>query len=518
MEKLGLILLFFSVAHGLNTCVQKTYPGADPRIVCVCNSTYCDEFPPLGTLSAGQAAIYQSSLSGKRFLRNNVQFTSSKVESKNKVISLTFDDSNKYQTIIGFGGAFTDATGINFNKLSKGAQDNLVEAYWGDKGISYTTGRVPVASCDFSTHEYSYCETDQDFNMTSWSLAPEDSKYKIPLIKAASSKSGGKLQLFSTPWSAPGWMKTDNDMTGKGQLKGDTGGEYYQAFALYYYKFFEAYHKEGIDFWGLTVLNEPFSNGNWQIMLMDWSMEQTFVKKNLGPILKANNITKNIKIMIYDDQRTGIQDYSDKLLADPEAAKYVDGIGVHWYQDDYSLPTALTDVHNAHPTKFILATEACTYAAAGMAGDWGRALQYSYDIITDLQVGLNWATGWTDWNLVLDEQGGPNWVHNYVDAPIIVSNTSDEFYKQPIYYAMGHFSKFLQPGAQHVDLIVENNDPKNYLEVVGFVTPQNQRVAIIDNRQKSATYTIALKDKASGKVAQFDMEPRSIVTVVWNKP
>lgn len=47
--------------------------------------------------------------------------------------------------------------------------------------------------------------------------------------------------------------------------------------------------------------------------------------------------------------------------------------------------------------------------------------------------------GWTDYNLCLDLQGGPSWVDNYLDAPIIVNATGDEFYKQPMYYFLGHF-------------------------------------------------------------------------------
>lgn len=149
---------------------------------------------------------------------------------------MTFDDSKKYQKIIGFGGAFTDATGIALSPVSAGTYDNVVEAYWGQKGIEYSTGRVPVASCDFSDREYSYCDTENDFEMKTWKLASEDSAYKIPLIKRAINKTNGNIKLFSTPWSAPGWMKTNGQMIGHGSLKGDVGGQYYQAFALYYYK------------------------------------------------------------------------------------------------------------------------------------------------------------------------------------------------------------------------------------------------------------------------------------------
>uniref|UniRef100_A0A914PS18 Glucosylceramidase n=1 Tax=Panagrolaimus davidi TaxID=227884 RepID=A0A914PS18_9BILA len=131
----------------------------------------------------------------------------------------------------------------------------------------------------------------------------------------------------------------------------------------------------------------------------------------------------------------------------------------------------------------------------------------------DLQ---NWASGWTDWNLAVNVQGGPNWVGNYVDAPIIVSNTSDEFYKQPMFYAMGHFSKFLQPGAQRVDLTTTATS-QDFFESVGFVTADNKNVVVLDNRQAIDTYTISLTDKQTGKILTFDMEPRSIATVVWNQ-
>ncbi|KAE9551948.1 hypothetical protein FO519_004849 [Halicephalobus sp. NKZ332] len=514
----GILILVVGYALALKTCVQRVTPGKDPRIECVCNSTYCDEVPPLGTLSRNQAALYRTSISGKRFERTDVQLSSKSETSKLKTISLTLDDTNKYQSIIGFGAAFTDAAGINLQNLSPASQENFLQAYFGEFGINYQVSRVPVASTDFSVNVYSYDDTSNDFNMTDFKLTNEDMTYKIPFIKRAK-EIQKDLKLFSTPWSAPGWMKTNGNMVGHGTLIGNPGGDYYQAFALYYYKFFEAYHQQGIDFWGLTVLNEPFSDGGWQIMNMTAEMERDFVKMNLGPLLRSNNITKDLVIMIHDDQRTTIRDFSKIVLADPDTSKYVGGIAVHYYLDANSDPHILTDVHNDHPDKFILPTEACTGFTSindgGMQGDWGRALVYSYDILTDLQ---NWATGWTDWNICLSETGGPNWINNFVDAPITISNKSDEFYKQPMYYAMGHFSKFLIPGSQRVDLTFDNYDPNNYLEAVGFVTPNNQRVAVFDNRQKSDPYTIAIKDKQSGKTVQFDMEPRSYATVIWNNP
>lgn len=102
-----------------------------------------------------------------------------------------------------------------------------------------------MAGCDFSVREYSYDDVDGDFNLTNFALVNEDLNYKvlllfkfnhffqIPLIKMAKALTPN-LKLFSSPWAAPGWMKTDNKMDGEGMLKGAIGGVYYQTWANYF--------------------------------------------------------------------------------------------------------------------------------------------------------------------------------------------------------------------------------------------------------------------------------------------
>ncbi|ETN77524.1 O-Glycosyl hydrolase family 30 [Necator americanus] len=169
------------------------------------------------------------------------------------------------------------------------------------------------------------------------------------------------------------------------------------------------------------------------------------MKGTLGPMLKENEVTRNLKVMVYDESRTLLPQWADTVFNDPETSKYVDGIGVHWYLDTVIPASVLTTVHERHPEKFILATEACTGAfvqRGPLMGDWGRAEEYAVDIITDLN---NFVAGWTDWNLCLDKEGGPNWVYNFVDSPVIVNGKVDEFYKQPMFYALGHFSYLTRP-------------------------------------------------------------------------
>uniref|UniRef100_A0A0K0DQK6 Glucosylceramidase n=1 Tax=Angiostrongylus cantonensis TaxID=6313 RepID=A0A0K0DQK6_ANGCA len=405
---------------------------------------------PVIKIPSGKAVMYVSSRAGMRFEND-----SKAVFGKSKgmffllldSVKIAVDAGKQYQSIIGFGGAFTDSVGINLDSLSEHTRYKLLESYFGKNGyhpgIRYSLARVPIASTDFSTREYSYADEVGDLKMEKFSLADEDFKYKIPYILSAMNLTSGNIRLFASPWSAPGWMKTNGRMKGAGSLKGEVNGEYYRSYATYLVKFFDEYVKNGIPFWGMTMQNEPSTGAipgyKWQTMFFTPQMQRDFVKVTLGPLFKSKESTMNLKIMALDDNRIFLPGWADTIYGDPNASNYVDGIGVHWYLNTLMPAAVLTMTHNKHPDKFILATEACAGALlvrGPIMGDWYRAEKYAADIITDLN---NFVAGWTDWNMCLNEKGGPNWANNYVDSPIIVNATADEFYKQPMFYAMGHF-------------------------------------------------------------------------------
>uniref|UniRef100_A0A0R3RWK4 Glucosylceramidase n=1 Tax=Elaeophora elaphi TaxID=1147741 RepID=A0A0R3RWK4_9BILA len=533
-------------ATEIRKCQQRYYEKKE-NIVCVCNATYCDDVPEVGNLQQLQAAIFKTSQYGKRFERTSSSFTektnvlkSGKLFVESRIIRLKIDGQIRFQTIIGFGGAFTDAAGININLLSESTRFNLLQSYFGNTGIQYTIGRVPIASTDFSTHVYSYDDSPNDFTLSNFSLTEEDFKFKIPYIKQAVSLTGGVLKLFASPWSAPGWMKTSGKMVGGGALRGPSDGPYHVTWANHYVKFLEAYKNNGVTFWGLTIQNEPVAGVDlsykWQAMYFSPKTERDFIKNHLGPALRRSEVGRNISLMIMDDQRTQLPIWADVVfvyilfmlhsvvLKDKEAAQYVSGIAVHWY-NDFIPVSQLSETHNRHPNKFIFGTEAemkrisiqaCNgfkpFEHTPLLGDWSRGDMYAHDIIQDLS---HWVSGWTDWNLCLDLKGGPNFAKNYVDAPIIVNATADEFYKQPMFYIMGHFSKFIPPGSARIELHFYVK-PVAY-EGVALVTPTHQRVLILLNRSnKSLTFSI--EDRAKdGLALRMQLEPKSIATVVWNK-
>ncbi|GMT24656.1 hypothetical protein PFISCL1PPCAC_15953 [Pristionchus fissidentatus] len=509
-----LIALLVVAVNSTPDCVSVTFKDG---IVCACNATSCDDIEPLGVIAPGTAVVYRTNVQGARMERVTVKQTP---QAEGFIVEL--DPSTVYQEVIGFGGAFTDSTGINLQSLPKEGKDMLMRQYFGPTGTEYTIGRVPIASTDFSLTQYSYDDVDGDFELKNFRLPQDDFDYKIPYIQQALDlqKNSGGLRLFASPWSPPAWMKTNGEMRGGGELKGEPNGPYFSTWAKYFVKFFDAYLSYGIPFWAVTPQNEPTTGSDpnyvWQTLFFDAQTETAFVKNHLGPALKSSNSSNEIVIIGMDDNRFMLPGWADVMFKDPEVSNYVAGIGVHWYEDEIYPVSALTHTHEKHPTKFLLATEACngwlTVQGKGpRLGYFFRAETYAHSIITDMN---NWVGGWTDWNLALDMQGGPTWALNYVDAPIIVDGK--EFYKQPMYYGLAHFSKFLKPGAHRVAVSLPTL-PKEVF-VLGAVMVDGRRYVTLLNKDNSEDVTISIKEKGIDSVfTTVSLPSHSIVTVIWNK-
>jgi glucosylceramidase len=123
----------------------------------------------------------------------------------------------------------------------------------------------------------------------------------------------------------------------------------------------------------------------------------------------------------------------------------------------------------------------------------------------------HYTSGWTDWNLALNLEGGPNWVNNLVDAPIIVNKTSLEYYKQPFFYALGHFSKFLIPDSVRIQ--VTANDELGSFETTAFVRPDNATVVIALNMNAEAV-ELTIDDTVEGKIKHI-IKAHSMQSYIW---
>lgn len=407
-----------------------------------------------------------------------------------------------FQTFMGIGGAITDASAEVFAKLSPEKQAEFLNAYY-DKntGIGYNIIRTNMNSCDFSSESYTYIK-DGDKELKTFDIS-HDKQFKIPLIKKAIEKAG-KAYLYLSPWSPPAFMKDNNDMLHGGKLLPD----YYQSWANYYVKFIENYEKEGIPVWGMTIQNEPMAKQRWESCIYTAEDERDFLKTYLGPTLEKAKMGDK-KIIVWDHNRDLVSQRASVILNDADAAKYVWGVGFHWYEDwsgGKSMYQNVATVNQNYPDKNLIFTEGCVESFdASKYQLWQNGEEYGVSMIHDFN---NGTVAWTDWNILLDQHGGPNHVENFCFAPIHGDTETGELIFTPAYYIIGHFSKFIEPGAKRIN----SNPSRSDLLSTSFINPDGKIVTVILNTSKEkVSYFLCVGTNA----ASVEILPNSIQTLIF---
>lgn len=466
-----------------------------------------------------EVEVYETSAAGNQ-LKQLTDFNT-----EEKAISLQLTPEETFQTITGFGGSFTEASAYLLNQLSPANRDKVLQAYFGENGAKYSLTRTHMNSCDFSLSNYSYALVEGDVALDSFSIQ-EDLDDIIPMIKEAMAISPDGFKILSSPWTAPPWMKDNKDWRGGKLLP-----EYYDAWALFFSKYIDAYKAEGIDIWGFTVENEPLGNdNNWESMHFTPEEMTDFVKNHLGPKLEADG--HEVKILGYDQNRgEELQEWVETMYKDEASAKYFDGTAVHWYASTYDwFPAALQTAHKAAPDKHLIQSEACVDAQvpewqnddwywSKEATDWGwdwapedqkylhpkyvPVYRYARDIIGCLN---NWVDGWIDWNMVLDRQGGPNWFKNWCVAPVIVDPDADEVYFTPLYYTLTHFSKYIRPGAKRIGFELSDDS----LMATALENTDNIVVVLLNQTPAAKSVSITLRDQS----VKLSISGQAIQTII----
>lgn len=433
---------------------------------------------------------------------DNLKFSSLKQPAETQ--TCVFVDPDKtFQTFLGIGGAITDASAEVFAKLPKEKQQELLNAYYSKNlGIGYSLIRTTIHSSDFSSESYTYV-VEEDKKLSTFSIE-HDKKYKISLIKKAIETAEGQVKLYASPWSPPAFMKDNKNMLQGGKLL----PEFYQSWANYYVKFINAYQKEGIPVWGLTLQNEPMATQKWESCIYTAEEERDFLKNYLGPTLKQAGLG-NKKITVWDHNRDLITQRASTILDDPEANKYVWGIGFHWYESwsgGAPMFENVKSVNEMYPNKNLLFTEGCNEKFdAGKYQLWAHGERYGKSMINDFN---NGTVGWTDWNILLDENGGPNHVGNFCFSPIHGNVNTGELIYTPAYYFIGHFSKFIGKEAKRISSV----SSRSQLTTTSFLNQDRKVVTIVMNQSsKKITYNLCIGTNA----AEVSILPHAIQTLVY---
>jgi glucosylceramidase len=417
-------------------------------------------------------------------------------------IAVFVNPQKTFQTFLGIGGAITDASAEVFAKLNAEQQDQFLQSLYGEEGIGYNIIRTSIHSSDFGLGSHTYI-TEGDSGLNSFSIA-KDKEKRIPFIKRAIALIGNDLVFYASPWSPPAFMKTNKNMLQGGKLL----PEFRQAWANYYVKFIEAYEKEGIPVWGLTIQNEPMATQRWESCIYSAEEERDFLKYYLGPTLeKAEYGDKNV--VVWDHNRDLISHRANTIFEDAEASKYAWGIGFHWYETwTGGLPKYdnLKNIQESFPSKNMLFTEGCQEGfSTEKLHHWPNAERYGNSMINDFNAGV---VGWTDWNILLDERGGPNHVQNFCFAPIHADTKTSELIYTPTYYYIGHFSKFIKPGAERVSTTTS----RSTLESTSFRNKDGSIVTVVMNKTEE---TIKYKLVVGGSEVVLQIEPRAMQSIVY---
>ena len=415
--------------------------------------------------------------------------------------TIDVDTTRTYQRMIGYGAAFTDAsTWLIQTKLSAERREALLRDLFGrdaarSEGIGLSFTRVTMGASDFSRSHYSYADLppgQADPTLARFSLAP-DSADKLPVLRAARAVNP-QLFLVASPWSPPAWMKTTNSLV-RGTLKEDM----YGPFTDYFVRFVQGYAAAGVTVQALTIQNEPdFEPADYPGMRLSPAQRARAIAL-LGPKLQQAGLATQI----WDwDHNWDKPEQPLGVLADAAARPWVQGVAWHCYAGQVS---AQGTVRAAHPDKDVYFTE-CSGGA--WAPSFADNLKWN---VSTLVIGAvrQWARGVAMWNLALDENAGPYLGGCTNCRGVVTINTATGTYTRNVeYFALGHASKFVRPGAVRV----ESASGVQGLESVAFRHDDGAKALVVLNGSAAArTFNL----RVGSRVARYTLPAGAVVTFAW---
>lgn len=427
---------------------------------------------------------------GRRFER--IEAPRWRAATANSAGSIQIDPAVRYQKVLGFGAAFTDASCYWFAKLSSQERQALLSDFFGPAGLQLSVCRTCIGSSDYSTSAYSFDDSPEpDPDLKEFSIE-HDRGYILPTLRAARGVNPD-LFLFSSPWSPPGWMKAGGSLLGGSMRK-----EYFASYAEYFVKFLQGYSADGVKINAVTIQNEVDTDQNGRMPAALWGQEYEieFVGKFLGPAFEKASLDTKIWIL---DHNYALWGRALDELSDPGVSKYADGIAWHGY---FGTPDAMTRVHDAFPSKNAYWTEGGPdYTNPDYKTDWAK---WSH---TFSEVLRNWAQCIVGWNLVLDEKGAPNIGPFPCGGVVTVDSKTHEVTQSGQYWAFAHFSKAIRRGAQ----VIASHGDLHGIDHVALENPDGSRVLVITNQGDGQ----AVECQVGAQALSLTLDPDSVTTLVW---
>ncbi|MFZ0338073.1 MAG: glycoside hydrolase family 30 beta sandwich domain-containing protein [Terracidiphilus sp.] len=404
------------------------------------------------------------------------------------------------QEMLGFGAALTDASCHVLSRLSVAEQHALMQEFFAPDEMAFNVCRTCIGASDYSQTVYSFDEsTEPDPELMKFSI-DHDRAYILPILSAARRVNPG-LFLFSSPWSPPGWMKSNGSMLG-----GAMRNHYFEPYAHYFLKFLSEYKAAGVPIDAVTVQNEVDTDQDGRMPACLWGQEYeiAFVKSHLGPLFRKEGVSTKIWIL---DHNYNLWGRAIDELSDAGVYESVDGIAWHGYAGE---PAAMTRVHDAFPQKNAYWTEGGPdIHSPDYQTDWSHWAQ------TFNGVANNWARSITAWNIALDEQGKPDVGPFSCGGLVTIDNATHQVTRSGQYWAFAHFSRHVRCGARVIaangvgDTAAEG--AAGGVSVAAFRNPGGGMVAVLANRGPQRRIQLLLGANA----LEVDLEADSVQTLEW---
>ena len=408
------------------------------------------------------------------------------------------DPSRRFQSMIGFGAAMTDASArVLSRSLSPSDRDLVMRELFGPKGEHFSALRLTIGASDFSPAHYSLDDVatgETDVALTRFSLAPEEAEV-LPLVRQARALNPD-LWTMASPWSAPGWMKTSGAL-----IRGSLAPEHYDHFASYLVAYVRGMRDAGAPIDALTVQNEPgFEPDTYPGMRATPDARAALIGKHLGPAL----LTAGLSTQILDHDHNWDEPQSPlTVLKDPLAAPFVQGVAWHCYKGDVAVQGA---VHDARPDKDVYFTEC---SGGEWAPDFGASLGWFVQNLI-IEAPRRWARTVLLWNLALDENHGPH-LGGCSDCRgvVTINSRTGSITRNVEYYALGHASRFVRRGAVRIF----SDSGEHGVDTVAFQNPDRSVVVIALNRGRRSR---SVSFKLAGKFWRYRMPPGAVLSLVWS--
>lgn len=501
-------------------CEQTTLPCLPlrysiDRMDCVCNVGYCDtlDIPPV--TAKNEYILVTTSMAGDRFNFIRGKFSTANHYAKAKPLEpfnlnstyIKINEINNGRPFTGMGGTYTGSSAYLVRQMTPALQDNFFTSYFSNEfGNGFSKIRIPIGSTANDLNVWTYAEKDPNFSNLSITNAEDDSRLE-QLQDILAAYDGDNLEFIAYPSTAPTWMKHNATYFGS-----SIRPEFYQKWADYLVEYLKLMQNQGINITSLSTGGRPHTSPqvDQNVPSMAWNpIEQgKWLAEFLGPTMHTSGFS-NVKIQAYDDDRSKIPLWILLIsLGNIKALNYIDTINIQGYGDK-RFPASLIDLsYSTFFGKSIYSSE-MSFPGPPIRGSWQRAEEYIENIYENLKHDTK---AYFLLNLLINEQGGPSLNNSQLfDAPIVVSNDFTRFYRQPSFYAISHFSRFILPGSVRLDISVIGINSN--MPVLAFVRPDGSVVVFIYN-SLNGIVPITMSDKYQGTI-EINLKPKSINTIIY---